>query len=92
MVKNLPAKQDTCVRSLGWEASLEKEMATHYSILAWEIQWTEGPGGLWSVGLQRIRHDFATKQQPPQRRKPCREKDSSVTDLAGCEIDYFTEQ
>ena len=44
-------------------------MATHSSILAWEIPWTEGPGGLWSMGLQRIRHDFATKQQQQQRRK-----------------------
>ena len=45
------------VRSLGWEDPLEKEMATHSSILAWRIPWTEEPGGLHSMGLQRIRHD-----------------------------------
>ena len=45
------------VRSLGWEDPLEKEMATHSSILAWRIPWTEEPGGLQSMGLQRIRHD-----------------------------------
>ena len=46
MVKNLPAMQETCVRSLHWEDLLEKEMATHSSILAWEIPWTEEPGRL----------------------------------------------
>ena len=46
MVKNPPAMQETCVQSLGWEDSLEKGMATHSSILAWEIPWTEGPGEL----------------------------------------------
>ena len=57
MVKNLPAMQKTQVRSLGWEDPLEKEMATHSSILAWEIPWTEEPGGLQSMGLQRVGHD-----------------------------------
>ena len=57
LVKNLPAVQETRVRSLGWEDPLEKEMATHSSILAWKISWTEGPGGLQSMGLQRVRHD-----------------------------------
>ena len=51
VVKNLP-KQETQVWSLGWEDSLEKEMATHSSILAWEIPWTEDPGELQSTGLQ----------------------------------------
>ena len=46
MVKNLPTMQQTCVQSLGWEDPLEKEMATHSSILAWGISWTEEPGGL----------------------------------------------
>ena len=46
LVKNLPVVQETWVRSLGWEDSLEKEMATHSSILAWKISWTEVPGGL----------------------------------------------
>ena len=51
-VKNLPAMQETPVRSLGWEDPLEKGMATHSSILAWRIPWTEEPGGLQSMGLQ----------------------------------------
>ena len=57
LVKNLPAVQETQVRSLGWEDPLEKEMATYSSILAWRISWTEEPGGLKSMGLQRVRHD-----------------------------------
>ena len=52
LVKNLPAMQETWVRFLGWEDPLEKEMATHSSILAWRIPWTEEPGGLRSIGLQ----------------------------------------
>ena len=56
-VKNLPVVQEAQVRSLGWEDPLEKEMATHSSILAWKISWTEEPGGLQSMGSQRIRHD-----------------------------------
>ena len=60
-VKNPPAMQETWVQSLGWEDPLEKEMAMHSSILAWEISWTEEPGGLQSVGLQRVWHDWATK-------------------------------
>ena len=57
MVKNSPAMQETCVQSLHWEEPLEKEMATHYSILAWRIPGTEEPGELQSMGLQRVRHD-----------------------------------
>ena len=56
-VKNLPAVQETWVQSLGWEDTLEKEMATHYSILAWKISRTQEPGGLQSMGLQRVGHD-----------------------------------
>ena len=56
-VKNLPATQETRVRSLGREDLLEKEMATHSSILAWRIPWTEEPGGLQSMGLQRVGHN-----------------------------------
>ena len=52
MVRNLPEMQETWVRSLGWEDLLEKETATHSSNLAWEIPWTEEPGGLQSLGLQ----------------------------------------
>ena len=56
-VKNMPAGQETWVRSLGWEYPLEKEMATHSSILAWKISWTEEPGGLQSMGSLRVGHD-----------------------------------
>ena len=56
-VKNLPAMQETWVRSLGQEDPLEKEMATHSSILAWRNPWIEEPGGLQSMGFQRVRHD-----------------------------------
>ena len=57
MIKNLLAMQETQVQSLDQEDSLEKEMATHSSILAWRISWTEEPGGLQSMGSQRVRHD-----------------------------------
>jgi len=57
MVKNLPATQETWAQSLGQEDPLEKEMAIHSSILAWRIPWTEKPGGLQSMGSQRVRHD-----------------------------------
>ena len=53
----LPAMQETQVQSLGWEDPLEKEMATHSSIFAWRIPWTEEPGGLQSTGSQRFRHN-----------------------------------
>ena len=56
-VKNLLAMQETRGRSLGWEDPLEKEMATHSSIHAWKIPWTEEPGRLQSMGLQRVGHD-----------------------------------
>ena len=57
MVKRLPAMRETQVRSLGWEDPLEKEMATHSSILAWKIPWTEEPGRLQSMGSPRVGHD-----------------------------------
>ena len=57
MVKNLPARQETRVQSLGREDPLEKEMATHSSILAWRIPWMEEPGRLKSMGSQRVGHD-----------------------------------
>ena len=60
MVKSLPVIQETQVPSLGQEDPLEKEMATHSSILAWEIPWTEEPDGLQSMGSQRVGHDWAT--------------------------------
>ena len=58
--KNLPAVQETRVRSFGWEDPLEKEMATHSSILAWKIPWTEETGGLQSTGSKRVGHDWTT--------------------------------
>ena len=60
LLKNLPAVQETWVRSLGWEDPLEKEMATQSSILAWKISWTEEPGGLQSMGSQRVGNDGVT--------------------------------
>ena len=57
MIKNLPVMQETQIQSLGLEDSLEREMATHSSILTWRIPWTERPGGLQSMGSQRIRHN-----------------------------------
>ena len=60
MVKNLPAMQETWVRPLGWEDPLEKGMATHSSILAWRIPWTEKLGGLQSIESQRVRHECNT--------------------------------
>ena len=56
-VKCLPAMQETWVQLLGWEDPLEKEMETHSSTLAWRMPWTEEPGGLQSMGSQRIRHN-----------------------------------
>ena len=60
MEKSLPAVWETWVRSLGREDPLEKEMATHSSILAWRMPWTEEPGGLQSMGSQRVGHDRPT--------------------------------
>ena len=57
MVKHLPAMRETQVRSLGWEDALEKGMATHSSILAWKIPWTEEPGRLQFMESQRVGHD-----------------------------------
>ena len=57
MVKNLPVVQETRVQSLRREAPLEKAIATHSSVLAWRIPWTEGPGGLQSMGSQRVGHN-----------------------------------
>ena len=56
-VKYLPAMQETWVPSLGWEDPMEKEMATHSNILPWKIPWTEEPGGLQSMGSQRVGYD-----------------------------------
>ena len=60
MVRHLPIMWETWVQSLGWEDLLEKEMATHSSILAWKIPWMEDPGRLQSMGSQRVGHNWAT--------------------------------
>ena len=61
MVKNPPAMQETWVQSPGWEDPLDKGMANYSSILTWRIPWTEKPGGLQSLGSQRVGHNSATK-------------------------------
>ena len=60
LVKNLPAMWETWVQSLSWEDPLEKAKATHSTILAWRIPWTKEPGGLQSMGSQRVVHDCPT--------------------------------
>ena len=70
MVKNLPAMRETQVQSLGQKEPLEKEMATHSSILAWRIPWTEEPGELQSMGSQRVRHDWAANT-PLRKQELC---------------------
>ena len=62
-VKSLPAMQETWVPSLGQEDPLQKEIATHYSTLAWEIPWIEEPGMLQSMGSQRVKNDLVIKNQ-----------------------------
>ena len=57
LVKNLPPIQEVWVRFLGWEDPLEKRVATHFSMLAWRIPWTDEPGGLQSMGSQRVEHN-----------------------------------
>ena len=63
VAKNLIARQETQVQSLGWEDPLETELATHSNILAWKIPWTEEPDRLQSMELQRARHDLETKHR-----------------------------
>ena len=67
MVKNPPAMRETWVQSLGWEDPLEKGTATHSSILAWTIPWSEEPGLLQSVGSPRAGHSLVTEQQKPRK-------------------------
>ena len=72
--------QKTCIRSLEWENPLEKDMATHSSILAWEIPWTEEPGRLQPMVSQQVGHDLVTEQQ--QRGRVRRERGELVTHKA----------
>ena len=69
MVKNSPTMQETWVQSLGQEDPLEKGTATHSSILAWRISWAQEPGGLQSMGSQRVRHDRTTNVLIPGSEK-----------------------
>ena len=75
LVKNLPAVQETWVLFLGWDDPLEKEIATHSSIIAWEIPWMGDPGNLQSMGSQRIGHDWATSLYLLSKKMGC---------LSGC--------
>ena len=74
MVKNLLAVQESHAPSLGQEDPLEKEMATHSSILAWEIPWAEEPGRLQSMGSQRVRHNRVTITHSSTRKRETGEK------------------
>ena len=78
VIRNLHAMQETQVRSLGWEDPLAKGMATHTSILDWRIPWTEEPGGLQSMGSQKVRHDWVintftslSKVKMPEKSQVC---------------------
>ena len=82
-LKPLPAMWETWVRSLGQEDPLEKEMATHSSILAWRIPWTEEPGGLQSTGSQRVGHDWATSLHFSNYHKLRETKEGDVTKCHG---------
>ena len=88
MVKNLPAKQETQVYSLGLADPLEKEIKTHSSILAWEITWTEEPGGLWSMGSQRVGRNLATKQQQRLDMPANLENSAMVTGLENVSFNF----
>ena len=79
MVKNLSVVPETRVKSLDWEVPLEKGMAIHSSILAWRILWTEKPGWLQSVGLQRVRHDWVTNTHTQSCPTLCDSMDHSMT-------------
>ena len=86
MVKNLLTVVETRVRSLGWEDPLEEGMATHQSILAWRIPWTEGPSRLQSMGSQRVGHDSATNTRTHTHihQSSPRFLDSSVSKESAC--------
>ena len=81
MVKNPPAMQETWVQSMDWEGPLKGETATHSRILAWRIPWTEEPGGLQSMGLLRLRHDWATHTFPFGWRKSGENRNSKLVSM-----------
>ena len=78
MVKNPPAMQETWVRALGGEAPLEEGMATHSSILAWKMPWTEEPSRLQFMGSQRVGHDSVTEHKGPGFRELKQESGAKV--------------
>ena len=82
---------ETWVWSLGWEDPLEKDMASHSSILAWRIPWTEEPGGLQSTGLQRVRHDWATSLQVCHG-FPYKEQASNLTTAVTIHSDFGAQE
>ena len=71
------------MQSLGWENPLEKEMATHFSVLAWTVPWTEEPGMLQSMGLQRVGHNLVTKQQQSLTTEICSTDQHAAAVLPG---------
>ena len=79
MVTNLPTTQETGVQSLGREDPLEKEMATHSSIPAWKIPWTEEPGGLQSMGSHRVEYDRATHTQTDRKASQVNESEKLMS-------------
>ena len=83
MIENLPAMQETLVQSLGLADSLKEGMATHSSILAWKIPWTEEPGGLQSMGLQRVGHNRATAHMAPCIRFTLEQESQGQRSLVG---------
>ena len=84
MVKRLPTMRETRVRSLGREDPLEKEMATHSSTLAWRNPWMEEPGGLQSMGPQRVGHILAAKQQHKVLKKAFFKNEKCIFQYSNC--------
>ena len=91
ILKNPPAMCETRIPTLGQEDPLEKGMATHSSILAWRIPWTEEPGGLQSMGLPRVRHDWATSphEQPRSLGQTLLQSKVCITTLIGPPDPWF---
>ena len=89
MVNNLPTIQETQVQSLGWENTLEKWKATHFSILAWRIPWTEEPGRLQTMGSQRVGHEWVTNTHTHPKSKLCNDKITTVITAISDAFPFF---